>query len=673
MPNALIHETSPYLLQHAHNPVNWEAWGDSAFERAKLENKPILLSIGYSTCHWCHVMERESFEDVSTAELMNNYFVCIKLDREERPDIDAIYMEVCQLISGGGGWPLNCFLLPDKRAFFAGTYFPPEPRYGRISWKQVLYNIYKAFHDTPEQVESQAQTVQTYLQDSNEAFIPKTDYFVQTVDNQQVFNPAYFLNLIENLRERFDREWGGFGGAPKFPSTFALAACLKYGHLYEDKDALLHVFHSLDNLCAGGIYDHLRGGWARYTVDAEWKIPHFEKMLYDNALIIKLLSDTYRLDPRPLYAERIRQTLDWVKAEMLAPKGGTYSALDADSEGVEGKFYTWDWSELAQILDANELETLSAYYQISPSGNWEHTNILYHPTDAPAKPTALAPIEAKLLAHRSQRIRPFLDDKQLWDWNALLATAYASAYKALGDAEYLQTAEALLDFCDQNHQHRYHSYKNGQAKIPAFLDDYAFAIEAHLETYTAGWNPEHLRTADALVQTVLQHFEDANDGLFFFTDATAQELTIRKKDLYDNATPSGNSVIISCLQRLAIWLNKPEYAQKAAHGLYTMRESIQKFPQSFGNWASAALEQAKAGREVVIIGKKYAEFAQNLQKYYLPNTIFQAAETEIAGFPLLQARRPANADQTLIYICENMACAAPVDSVEKALEVLGIG
>ncbi|HNM26462.1 MAG TPA: thioredoxin domain-containing protein, partial [Saprospiraceae bacterium] len=488
--NRLRHETSPYLLQHAGNPVNWYAWKPEALARARVENKPILVSIGYSTCHWCHVMEHESFENEDIAAFMNDNFVCIKVDREERPDVDAIYMEACQILNGSGGWPLNCFLTPDCRPFYAGTYFPPRPAHNRPSWLQVLQHMSRVWESEREKVYEQAERLTARIRGNDEVF-------VQGMGPESAGEAPFPADLPDTIfarmRDSFDRAEGGFGGAPKFPSTMAIQYLLNYHWFTRQPEALEHALLSLDKMIQGGIYDQIGGGFARYSTDREWLAPHFEKMLYDNALLVGVLAEAYKLTKKDLYRETIEETLEYIRRDMTHPEGGFYSAEDADSEGEEGKFYVWDKAEIDQLL-GEEAALFCDFYDISESGNWEHVNILRrlrsYEAYASANDLDLADLKQRLRAgrerlfvRRAERVRPGLDDKILLGWNALMASAYAAAFTALGREEYRQAALRNLDFCLEKFaqpggEGLFHTWKNAQAQYDAFLDDYAFLADA---------------------------------------------------------------------------------------------------------------------------------------------------------------------------------------------------
>jgi uncharacterized protein YyaL (SSP411 family) len=674
-PNQLIHETSPYLQQHAYNPVEWYPWGEEALKRAQEEDKPILVSIGYSTCHWCHVMERESFENEQIAAYMNEHFINIKIDREERPDLDAIYMDAVQLIQNGqGGWPLNCFLLPNKKPFFGGTYFPPQPAYQRASWPQVLENISKAYRERRSDVEAQAEQLLSYMNKAQGQLQPQATAELKP-DRTQLDA------IFERLQENFDTTNGGFGGAPKFPGTMALEYCWRYHLATGSAAARTHLLLSLDKMCRGGIYDHLGGGFARYTVDERWLVPHFEKMLYDNALLVSLLAKGYELSHKPLYRQHIMDTLAWAAREMKAPEGGFYSALDADSEGVEGKFYVWSRAEIEEVLGENA-EIFCRVYDVSTSGNWEGQNILNLPhaleavvaqldvdqNQAAELEQLLRESRALLLAARADRIRPSLDDKILLDWNAMLVTAHAKAYRALGIEDYLAQAQTTMDFLLEAFKVAgeewalYHSYHSGQAKQLAFLDDYALLIEALLELYQCTQETRYRALAASYTDFVNQQFWDVKQQAYYFTAAAQQDVLLHRKAIYDGATPSGNSVMVHNLQQLGVLLNNSDYREKAAQLLALLDDNIRKYPSSFGNWASALLTAVYPIRTVAILGKEAPSAHRILLQQPLLNVYFDADE---ASKKVADER----ADLQLV-ICENFACGLPIDTVHDALEVL---
>ncbi len=678
--NRLQYETSPYLLQHAGNPVDWYAWKPEAFEKAKKEDKPILVSIGYSTCHWCHVMERESFESEEVARYMNEHFVNIKVDREERPDVDQIYMEACQAISGSGGWPLNCFLLPDGRPYFAGTYYPPKQLHNRPSWTQLMQYMSDAYTSRRKEVEEQAEQLMDALKRSERLFL-KDDMLEAPAE--QLFDEGTGSRIFQALQQQFDHLEGGFGGAPKFPGTMGLRYLMDFYLLEGAPGAKAHLEFSLRKMIWGGIYDQLGGGFARYATDRAWLVPHFEKMLYDNALLVGLLSDAYRAFGDPLYERAIRETLAWVKREMTSPEGAFYAALDADSEGEEGKFYVWSHQEVAEIL-GDQAPLFCEYYDISPAGNWEGTNIL-HVTQTVADFAAeksmsvdevraqLADGRMKLFEARDKRVRPGLDDKVLLGWNAMMATAYAKAYAALQDPDFLAAAERSIEFLLSSMKADeapalLHTYKDGQVQYDAFLDDYALLTEALLELYQQNYDTRLLSRAAEITDFLLEHFLDKEEKLFYFTRAEQQGLPMRRKEIYDSATPSGNSTMVHNLHRLGILLGRQEYSDLSVDMLRNVKSSVEKYPSSFARWARAMLLRSRPFFELAVVGQQAEDKAQNLNRHYFPNTVAMASLTAQDGWPLLEGK--STGGDTNIYVCQEYACKRPVSSVEEAVQLI---
>ena len=674
--NHLQYESSPYLLQHAHNPVDWYAWKAEAFERARKEDKPIIVSIGYSTCHWCHVMERESFENKDVAAFMNEHFINIKVDREERPDVDKIYMEACQIISGSGGWPLNCFLTPDGRPFYAGTYFPPRPAHQRPSWIQVLQQIYQAFHHKRQVIEDQANQLINIIKGSDNSLLGNT---IDGLQLEQVFQPVALQNIFHQLKNRFDVEEGGFGSPPKFPSTMSLQYLLNYYHFTGEATALKQLNLSLHKMIRGGIYDQIGGGFARYSTDRVWLVPHFEKMLYDNALLVSLMANAYKLTEQSIYRETIEETLAFIKREMTHPEGGFYAALDADSEGVEGKFYVWDKKEFEATLPKNA-HLFSVFYDLSESGNWEGHNILRRPFSFEAfaqKSNILVEDwkkqlkEAKtlLLEKRSHRIRPGLDDKILLDWNALMCSAYVEAYKALQKEDYRTSAIQNLEFLLEKFQKApnsiglYHTYKDGKAQYDAFFDDYAFLIAALIDVYSITFQEKWLAKAKNFSEFVVENFLDVEKRLFYFTAAEQKDIVVRRKDLYDSALPSGNSTMVHNLQKLGILLDKDTWRQLAKDMLVAMQASMERYPSSFARWATAMMNEVYPIKEIAVVGKRAFEKANDIHQIFMPNQVIMATTSPTDKYPLL-AGKPIQ-KETLIYVCQNYSCQLPVRSLEK--------
>ncbi|MBL7782981.1 MAG: thioredoxin domain-containing protein [Saprospiraceae bacterium] len=692
--NHLHRERSPYLLQHAHNPVDWYAWKPEAFERARAEQKPILVSIGYSTCHWCHVMERESFENEDIAAYMNEHFINIKVDREERPDVDAIYMEACQIMTGGGGWPLNCFLTPEGKPFYAGTYFPPRPAHNRPSWIQLLRYLADVWKNEPQKALDQAEKLVRHIEHNEGVFLRKETE--PGLSPGAGFLPTDMDAVFSRLQRDFDHREGGFGGAPKFPATMAIRFLLAYHYFSGQSEALDHALFSLDRMIGGGIYDQLGGGFARYATDRAWLIPHFEKMLYDNALLVSALSDACMLAQENatrdaewarrerLYSETIRETLQFIEREMTHPDGGFYSALDADSEGVEGKFYVWDQSEIEAAL-GDDAPLFCAFYGVSAEGNWEEKNILWRPEsfetfaarkhlDVDDLKKRLAEGREKLLALRATRIRPGLDDKILLGWNALMCSAYVAAYRALQEESWRQTAIRSMDFMLEKFRQDssdalLHTWKDGHAQYDAFLEDYAFLIAALVDLYEITFDLNYLRQAEKYTGLVLSYFSDPATGLFYFTGSNQTDVVMRKKDLQDNATPSGNSTMAHNLQRLGILLGRTDWREMALQMLKQVEDAVKTYPRSFERWALAMLMEVYPYHEIAVVGKGAMETAARIQSRFLPNGIIAATMQGSDELPLL-AEKVAGNDTALIYVCRDFTCQRPVATLAEFWELV---
>lgn len=686
MSNRLAHESSPYLLQHAHNPVDWYPWGDEALQRAKTEDKPILVSIGYAACHWCHVMERESFEDQATAGLMNKHFINIKIDREERPDLDHIYMDAVQAMTGSGGWPLNVFLLPDGRPFYGGTYFPPQRAFNRASWKEILAAVSEAYKDRRAELTTQAEGLTQHLLQSNA-------FGMDASGEKTAFTEESLEQAAANLLKQADKEEGGFGKAPKFPQTFSIQYLLRHHYYTKDKDSLQQALLSLDKMIAGGIYDQLGGGFARYSTDAEWLAPHFEKMLYDNALLVTTLSEAYQLTQQPRYKRVIRETLEFVERELFSPEGGFYSALDADSEGEEGKYYVWTKPEIEEVLGP-EAELFTAYYDVSENGNWHEPGHAGGPRNIlrllqPAEEFAAANgfdvkyleevlenARQKLLAHREKRVRPQLDDKILLNWNALMNTAYSKAYMATGNEHYREMAVRNMDFLlnvfhDPASNSWRHTYKNGEAKMPAFLDDLAYLISAliHLQEITG--EGERLVTASRLMEYVTDHFSEEETSFFYYTNKEQYDVIIRKREVYDGATPSGNAVMGHNLLYLSVVFNNQEWRSRAEEMAAALAQVIIKYPTSFGVWASLLQSLVKGVPEVVATAQKIVEWRKQILSIFIPYRIFQSTDQPDKRFPLLEGKQISA--QPLVFLCKNYACHHPEDDLSAFIRLLETG
>ena len=674
--NELIHESSPYLLQHAHNPVNWHAWKPETLAKAVAEDKPILVSIGYSTCHWCHVMERESFEDPSVAALMNELFINIKVDREERPDIDHIYMEAVQFITGAGGWPLNCFLLPDGRPFYGGTYFPPEERYGRASWRQVLVNIAKAYKDQKSAVTEQADRLTGAIAENEKRFISDSR-LIKTNDNAAQDLPDFF----KKIDEQFDATYGGFGSAPKFPQTQTIDLLLATHYYQKNDEELVQALFTIKKMIRGGIYDQLGGGFARYATDAAWLIPHFEKMLYDNAMLVRTMADVYRITKDTEIEHSIHETLAFICKEMTGTEGGFFSAIDADSEGVEGKFYIWKKEEIENVLgDGTQL--FCKIYNVTRSGNWEGHNILnladsvkdycvknkldYHQTT-----TDLERQKKILLNKRNERVRPGTDDKILLGWNALMLTAYAEAGMALGNKTYITIAveqhKYIKDMFRRDDGAFNHTYKDGKAKIDAMFDDYAFYIEALIALFHSTQEVSYLYEARELTEYMFGEFYEEVDGMFYFTGAHADNI-VRKKDFFDSATPSGNAVHCRNLMYLGVIFDLKKYSDTAERMLNAMDASVRLYPTSFAYWAKNRMIHHYGLEEVVTSGRYKDQFVEQINMIYSAGRILM--KTGIGRGDLILLLNKEETEESLIYLCKDYNCQRPVHSIEAFVEML---
>ncbi len=682
--NELVNETSPYLLQHSHNPVQWHPWGELALQKARQLDKPILVSIGYAACHWCHVMERESFEDEAVATYMNEHFVNIKIDREERPDLDQIYMEAVQAITGSGGWPLNVFLTPEAKPFYGGTYFPPQKAFNRSSWKDVLVFMNDAWTNRRQEVEQQAETLMEHINTSNK-FIVKKNLALQP-DIDGYFKKEKCKIIRDNLMKAADTINGGFGTAPKFPQTFSIQFLLAYGYLFKDDSALQQAELSLQKMMNGGIYDHLAGGLARYSTDAFWLAPHFEKMLYDNALLVSVLCDAYQISGNSFYKLSIEKTLQFFIDEMQDPNGGFYSALDADSEGVEGKYYIWNKLEIKQLL-SNDADIFCKFYGVTETGNWEKSNILHigksvkefadeNNMDEGELKQLITSAEKKLRKERAKRTRPATDDKILLGWNALLLTAFCKAFAALAKEEYKMHAVKLFNFLRQkfseNGEIKFHTYKNGKATQPAFLDDYAYFIQASIALQEITSGQHYLLYARELTTFVLSHFINRDNDFFYYTHDQQSDVITRKTDVYDNATPSGNSIMAWNLKQLAIIFDESSWAVQANQMLISMEEVIIKYPTSFAIWANLILNECYGLHEIVVTGKDTEALLAKVLACFIPGRVLQSCEQE-ADFPLL--RNKVYKEHALIYLCKNYSCSAPISTIEELkgqLKFIGI-
>jgi uncharacterized protein YyaL (SSP411 family) len=649
--NRLAHETSPYLLQHKDNPVDWYPWGDEALARAREEDRPLLVSIGYSACHWCHVMAHESFEDPETAAAMNERFVCIKVDREERPDVDAVCMEACQALTGQGGWPLNAFLTPDLTPFYAGTYFPPRQRGGMPSWRMVLDAVADAWRERREQVERQGAQIARSLAASTR-LTPSTEPI-----RDEVLSSA-----VDALRASYDRRHGGFGGAPKFPQASVLEFLLARG----EREMALGTLHAM---ASGGIYDQVGGGFARYAVDAAWTVPHFEKMLYDNALLARIYLHGWQASLQERLRRVCCETLDWTLAEMRGPEGGFYSALDADSEGVEGKFYVWTVEQLREALGDLADEAI-AYFGATEGGNFEHgANVLQARGE---EPKDLEEIRGRLREARATRVRPGLDDKRLTAWNSLMISALAEAGATLERPEYVEAASAASEFLLSELQaadgRLLRTWKNGRGAIDAYLEDYAFFVGALISVYEATFEARYYNEAVRVADAMIERFADPEHGGFFTTASDREPLVTRRKDLEDSPIPSGNSAAAMALLRLALLSGEGKYERYALGVLRLLFGPASRFPSAFGHLLQAADFYLARVREVAIVGPASEPLLRVVRGAYRPHLVLAGGDPE-AGVPLLEGRGPVDG-QAAAYVCEHFVCQAPVTAPEELAAAL---
>ncbi len=667
--NRLINETSPYLLQHAHNPVDWYAWGDEAFERARAEDKPVLVSIGYSACHWCHVMEHESFENEATAALQNEHFVNIKVDMEERPDVDQIYMNFVQLTTGRGGWPMNVFLTPDKRPFFGGTYFPPSPRYGMASWQQILTSIAEAYKNKRDELEHSANEIVGELRRLSIVDAGAGGLSTDLLD--QAFS---------SFSRTFDTVNGGFGGAPKFPPAMSLEFLLRYHHRTGDEKALSMVTYTLDKMARGGLYDQLGGGFHRYAVDAVWLVPHFEKMLYDNAQLIRIYLHAYQVTGDEFYKRIAFETLEYARREMLDGSGGFYSSQDADSEGDEGKFFVWTLEEVVEVLGEKYASKFCAYFDVTSNGNFEGKCILNIKNPVAALEDALgsdsfADARSQLFAVRERRIKPHRDEKVLTAWNGLMLAAFADAAAVLANDDYLEIAKGNADFILtqlQKDGRLLRTWKDGTAKLNGYIEDYANVADGLIVLYQVTGEVRYLVEATRLADLMVTEFWDNDSGGFFFTANDHETLIVRNKDFNDNATPSGNSVAADVLLRLAKLTGDEKYERFAVTVLRLVASQLRRYPQGFGRALSAMEFHLGTTKEIAVIGEKGNELEHEIIKKYLPDAVLilsSDAQADSAVIPLLKDRKMIDGKPTA-YICENFVCIRPSTAAAEVLDAL---
>ena len=674
MPNRLINETSPYLLQHANNPVDWYPWGEEALMRSRTEDKPILLSIGYSACHWCHVMERESFENDAIAEIMNRYFVNIKVDREERPDLDAVYMEAVQMLTGSGGWPMTVFLTPDGKPFYGGTYFPPVDRHNMPGFPRLLETVAQAYRNSHSEI--QRVTGQLTEQMGRTANMPRGSGAL----NEDILHQAY-----NQLATNFDYQNGGVGSAPKFPQAMTLEVLLRYYAHGHNERARTMLDLTLEKMARGGIYDQIAGGFHRYSTDSYWLVPHFEKMLYDNALLARLYLHAWLATGRLLYRRITEETLDYVLREMTGEHGGFFSATDADSEGEEGKFFVWSPSEIEEILGTEDSALFNGFFGVSQRGNFEGRNILNIPVKAAdyaehqgVSLESLVEViqrgKETLRVAREEREHPLLDDKALASWNGLMLKAFSEAGAALGRQDYLEAAATNATFLLQKMRPEgrlMRSYREGQAKLPGFLEDYSFVADGMLSLYEATFETNWLDAAVELAEEMIELFWDENQGCFYDTGHEHEELVVRPRDVFDNAQPCGGSVASDLLLRLSVITGNEDYAAKAATPLRSLAELMGRAPAGTGRWLAALDFYLSTPKELAVIGASDNPATKSLLREingrYLPNRVVAGAsdarEAEASRLPLLEGRTMVDGRPTA-YVCENYACQLPVTDAE---------
>jgi uncharacterized protein YyaL (SSP411 family) len=664
--NRLANETSPYLLQHAHNPVDWFPWGEEAFAKARAEDKPVFLSIGYSACHWCHVMERESFEDAGVAALLNERFVSIKVDREERPDVDSIYMQAVQMMTGHGGWPMSMFLIPDGRPFYAGTYFPPDSRYGMPSFRQVITQLSDAYRSRRGDIETAGNEIRAAL-NAGVGAAAAAEGSVPAVTHAAL--DAAASRIVQN----YDRVHGGFGGAPKFPPSMTLDFLMQVAWRKDDPGLREVILHTLTKMARGGMYDQVGGGFHRYSTDAQWLVPHFEKMLYDNALLARLYVRAWQWTRDPFFARIAHEILGFVTREMTSLNGAFFSTLDADSEGEEGKFYVWSRAEVMEILGAEEGRVFCALHDITDRGNWEGKNILNVPrdpesvaADAGITVEQLADIAArgkcKLYGVRAQRVWPGRDEKMLAGWNGWMLAAFAEACIAFDRyADVVRkNADFLLTRIDANGRLTRH------AKINGLLEDYAGVAWGLTLAYEAVHERRYLDAARQLTDQILARFADEVNGGFFDTPLDHEELIARPKDLFDNATPGGNSVASDVLLRLALYFGEQAYADAATRTVEALLPVAERYASGFGFLLGVAEWRAGTPKEVVLTGSDIAAFQKVLGETYLPHRVIVAGD-QSSDLPLMQNR---GGDKPMAYVCEGFACLEPTSDPERLRELL---
>ncbi|MEI3614098.1 thioredoxin domain-containing protein [Pseudogracilibacillus sp. SO30301A] len=674
--NKLIDEKSPYLLQHAHNPVAWYPWGEKAFEKAQSENKPIFLSIGYSTCHWCHVMVHESFEDEEVAEVLNEHYISIKVDREERPDIDSVYMKVCQMMTGHGGWPLTIIMTPDKIPFYAGTYFPKESKHELPGMIEMLTGLYNKYTEDPDHITDVTKSVTEALRES-----------IQEKSNSRLTKMS-IQEAFQQLSQKFDNEFGGFGRAPKFPQPQNLLYLLTYNSFYDNSHALEIVETTCKAMAEGGIFDQIGFGFSRYSTDEAWLVPHFEKMLYDNALLLLLYTECYQTTKNPFYKKIATQIIDFISREMTSKEGAFYSAIDADSEGVEGKYYVWKYEEIFDVLGEELGELYATVYHLTPYGNFEGKNIpnlIYNNKKDTAAENELSLEELdfklenarkKLLEHREKRIYPHVDDKVLTAWNSMMIAALARAGKVFKEIKYIQIAERAIHFIEvklYKKERLMARYREEETKFKAYLDDYAFLVWAYVELYEATYELEYIQKAKNVTDDMLDLFWDNKHGGFYQTGSDSEQLIAREKEIFDGALPSGNGVAANMLVILSSLTGDTKYLDKCEEMYHTFYEDLHQYTSAGAFFIKSLLLTENPTKEVVIIGSKNdpirQQLLESLQEEYLPATSLLVAEraedfTKVAPFA---AQYKQLENKTTVYVCENFSCQAPTTNLQEAM------
>jgi uncharacterized protein YyaL (SSP411 family) len=662
--NRLIESTSPYLLQHAHNPVDWYEWGEEALRKAKQEDKPILVSIGYSSCHWCHVMEREVFEKEDMAAKMNEYLVCIKVDREERPDVDQIYMDAVQAMGQHGGWPLNVFLTPDQKPFYGGTYFPPQ------QWIQIIENINRAFKERRGEINESAEQFAQHLASQN------LQRFNRAAESEEL--TINLESAFKKLEPAFDKVWGGLDKAPKFVMPSIWLWLLRYHHITKNEEALSQTVLTLKKIAMGGIYDQIGGGFARYSVDGYWFAPHFEKMLYDNAQLMSLYAEAYAVTKDEEFVTILNETFEWLQTEMMHPEGGFYSALDADSEGEEGKFYVWTKDEFEAVLK-DDLDLIKTYYSIKDEGNWEHGNNIPFRVITDEKflektgiskeewQSKLRNAKDKLLAVRDKRIKPGLDDKIILGWNAMMVVGLTDAYKFTGKEKFLKAALKNMEFLERELcevTSLYRSYKGKRSNTHAFLDDYAYFIQACVKLYQVTFNEYWIKRAEVFLSHTIDNFLDSDDGFFHYSSKYGEKLIAQKKEIFDNVIPSSNSIMAQNLFQVGVLLDKDEWKTMATRMVDSLGYLITNEPNYMSNWGIVFSEIRKGMAEVAFLGENHREKAMEFSNQYQPFSLLMGA-TVSSDLPLLQGKTAIDREDT-IYVCYNKACQRPVHTIDEA-------